>query len=341
MESITDVKAEWSTGGIHDYYSNGDYWWPDLKKPAGLPFIRRDGETNPENFKAHRMILRRMRSKAVYLAGAYRLTGMENYALHGIRMLKRFFLDRETRMNPSLTYAQAIPGICEGRGTGIIDTLHLADVVFAIEEFQRSGFLEEETYGKLKEWFASYLDWMLTGKNGREEMNTGNNHSVCFFVQAAVFALFTENERIAEFCRNRYKQVLLKQMEADGSFPGELGRTKPYSYSIFVMDNMVSICELLSTPQDDLWSYTLPGGQGIQKGLDFILPYIKDKKLWPYPADVMHFDAFPARTSMLVFAGCKLGKRALLDLYWSLPGCIEEEEVRRNIAVRLPWLWMG
>jgi len=107
------------------------------------------------------------------------------------------------------------------------------------------------------------------------------------------------------------------------------------------MDNMVSICELLSTPQDDLWFYTLPEGQGIQTGLDFIFPYIKDKALWPYPADVMHFDAFPARSSMLMFAGCRLGQRELLDFYQSLPADIVDEEARRNIAVRLPWLWMG
>lgn len=341
MESITDVSAKWSAGGIHDYYSNGDYWWPDLKKPDGLPFIRRDGETNPENFNDHRMILRRMRTKAAYLAGAYRLTGREDYVLHGIRLLKRFFLDEETKMNPNLTYAQAIPGVCEGRGIGIIDTLHLVDVVFAIEEFYRSGLLEEETYGRLREWFATYLDWMLTSKNGMEEMNADNNHSVCYFVQASAFALFTENERIVEFCRNHYKHVLLKQMEVNGSFPRELDRTKPYSYSIFVMDNMVSICELLSTPQDDLWFHTLPEGQGIQKGLDFIFPYIEDKKLWPYPADVMHFDAFPARSSMLMFAGCRLGQREFLDFYQSLPADIVDEEARRNIAVRLPWLWMG
>lgn len=336
---ITDASAPESLGGIHDYYSNGDYWWPNPDTADGLPYIRRDGETNPQNFNSHRLLLRRMRTSLVYLSAAFYLTGEEVYGDRGVRILEEFFLNPDTYMSPHLSYAQAIPGICSGRGIGIIDTLHLIDIPFAIEILRRSKSMTEHLYGELKNWFARYLGWMLTDPNGIAEMNEKNNHSVCFFLQAAVFALFTDNEKIVDFCRYHYKHFLLPQMDGDGSFPLELARTKPYNYSIFVLDNMVSLCYLLSKPDDNLWEYTLPNGAGIKTGLNFLTPYLIDKNLWPYPKDVMHFDAFPARSSFLLFAGCTLGRRELIRLFESLPPESDDEEARRNIAVRIPWLW--
>lgn len=327
-------------GTIHDYYSNGDYWWPNPDTADGLPYIRRDGQTNPGNFDGHRQLLRRMRTNIAMLAAAYRLTKEERFAARAVQILKEFFLDEETRMNPHLSYAQAIPGICDGRGIGIIDTLHLCDVPFAIQALAPSPHMTEAICKGLKSWFAAYLGWMLTSPNGIAEMNEKNNHSVCFFVQAAVFSLFTGNQKIADFCRENYKHFLLPQMADDGSFPLELARTKPYNYSIFVLDNMVTLCYLLSTKEDNLWDYTLPCGAGIRDALDFLTPYLLDKSSWPYRPDVMHFDAFPARTSFMIFAGCVLGRQELLELFKSLPMESDDDEARRNIAVRVPYLWV-
>ncbi len=336
---ITDEAAPRSEGGPHDYYSNADYWWPDPAKPDGLPFIQRDGETNPENFNAHRVLLRGMRTQLAALAAAFRLTGEERYAAKAAGLVKEFFLDEKTKMNPHLTYAQAIPGVCPGRGIGIIDTLHLIDVPFAMEALKSSQSMTEEIYAGVKQWFAQYLGWMLSHKNGIDEMNTTNNHAVCFFVQAAAFALFTDNPLIVDFCRAQYKRLLNNQMAPDGGFPRELGRTKPYNYSIFVVDNMTTLCQLLSCPEDNLWEYATPDGRSIRKGIEFLLPYLLNKSSWPYPKDVMHFDAFPARASFMQFAGCALGIPQLLELYQSLPLESQDEEARRNIAVRQPMLW--
>lgn len=337
---ITDLQSPRSEGGPHDYYSNGDYWWPNPDTPDGLPYIQRDGQTNPENFNGHRIILRQMRTHVVFLTSAYLLTGEEKYAERAVCHLREFFLDEETYMAPHLSYAQALLGICPGRGIGIIDTLHLVDVVFAIDCLQKSDSMTEEIYRGLKKWFSKYLGWMLTDENGIQEMNKDNNHGVCFFVQAAAFALFTDNERIADFCRDTYKTSLLKQEASDGSFPRELGRTKPYNYSIFVVDNMVSLCHLLSKPEDNLWEYESPEGKSIVKALDYLTPYILDKKAWPHPQDVMHFEAFPARHGFMLLAGCTLGRQELLDLYDRLPAESLDEEARRNIASRQPMLWM-
>lgn len=337
---ITDIAAPQTPGSHHDYYSNGDYWWPNPDTSDGLPYIRKDGVSNPNNFHAHRLLLRRMRTNLAYVAAAYKLSGKECFARYGVQLIKEFFLDKETKMNPNLSYAQAIPGICSGRGIGIIDTLHLVDVPYAIEVLRASDAMSEEIYTSLKDWFAAYLGWMLTSTNGIKEMTEKNNHSVCFFVQAAVFALFTENERIVDFCRETYKKYLLSQMQSDGSFPLELLRTKPYSYSIFVLDNMVTLCHILSNEKDNLWEYNLPNGANIQKGIAFLTPYLLNKASWPYAKDIEHFSAFPARCSFMQFAGYTLDDKKLLSLYDALPQDILDEEARRNIAIRLPFLWL-
>lgn len=103
-------------GGPHDYYSNGDYWWPNPDTEEGLPYIQRDGQTNPDNFNGHRIIMRQMRTNVVFLTSAHVLTGQEEYADRAVTHLKEFFLDKETFMAPHLQYAQAILGICSERG---------------------------------------------------------------------------------------------------------------------------------------------------------------------------------------------------------------------------------
>lgn len=337
---ITDCLCSRSAGTIHDFYSEGDYWWPDPNKPDGLPFIRRDGQSNPENFTSHRLILRSMRNQVSTLALAYRISQDESYASHAVRILREFFVDEATKMNPNLNYAQAIAGICTGRGIGIIDTIHLTDIPFAVEVLKSSPSMTADLYHSLRDWFSQYLGWMLSSPNGIEEMNTLNNHCVCYIMQAAVFALFTDNEQIAEFCRFQYKTRLLTQMDMDGSFPLELARTKPYNYSAFILDNLTSICQLLSTKEDNLWFFETPDHKSYQKALDFLSPYILDKAKWPYPKDVEHFDAFPVRYSFLLFAGYALGKKELIDFFFTLPEKIHDEEALRNLAVRTPALWM-
>lgn len=338
---ITDAVAPMSEGGIHDFYSNGDYWWPNPDTPDGLPYVRRDGESNPNNFDSHRLLLRKMRTYVANLAAAYQVTGNEAYAEKAVQFLQSFFLDEATRMNPHLLYAQAIPGICAGRGIGIIDTLHLVDVPYAVEALRASAALTEHIYAGLRQWFADYLQWISTHPNGIEEMNADNNHSVCWFVQAAAFASFTGNEEMLRFCRQRFKEVLLpEQMAADGSFPRELARTKPYGYAIFVLDNMVTLCHILSTPEDNLWRFELADGRGIRKGLSFLYPYMNDKSLWPYPPDVEHHEGWPTQVPSLLFAGLAYGEQPYIDLWRRLDPDPADMEVRRNIAIRQPILWV-
>lgn len=339
--SIADHRCELSAGGRNDYYSNGDYWWPNPDTPDGLPFVRRDGESYPGAFAAHREALRSMRTHVANLAAGYALTGRLAYADKAAGLLRAFFLDAETRMNPHLLYAQAIPGVCAGRGIGIIDTLHLIDIPAAVEAIEGSGALTASEAASIRQWFADYLRWMRTHPYGLEERDEPNNHAICWHVQAAAFARFTGDETVLDECRRRYKTILLPdQMASDGSFPLELARTKPYGYSIFALDNMVTLCQLLSTAEDDLWEFRLPDGRGIRKGLDFLYPYVADKSAWPHRPDVEHYDGWPVRMPFMLFAARRWNDERYCRLWDTLPPASADPEVRRNIAIRQPLLWL-
>lgn len=339
--TVTAHRARLSEGGPHDFYSNGDYWWPDPSKPDGLPYIQKDGQTNPANFNHHRIAVRHLRDAVAALGAAYEITGEDRYAAKAAALLKVFFLDPETRMHPSLNYAQAIPGVTPGRGIGIIDTLHLAEIPMAVLAMQPSPAFPAETLTGLKRWFRDYTDWMMTSKNGQAEANTKNNHAVAFFVQVAAFATLTgDAARLAE-CRKRFKEVFVpSQMAEDGSFPQELKRTKPYGYSIFQLDNMATLCQLLSTPDDDLWKFTLPDGRGIAKAAAYLEPFLADKSKWPLKPDIQAWDGWPARQPALLFAGLALRRPTYLELWRSLPTDPQNDEVQRNIAITQPVLWV-
>ena len=337
---ITDESSPLSPGNAHEFYSNGDYWWPDPKSPTGLPYVRRDGMSNPENFNAHRHILRKMRTSVATLAAAYKLTKNEKYSACAVRNLREFFLDRDTYMMPHLEYAQAIPGVCEGRGIGIIDTLHLVEIPFAIYALEKSPHMTADVLSGLKKWFSDYLSWMNESEKGKEERDTTNNHAICWHVQALSFAGFVGDKRLIKECADRYKTVLLpNQMRSDGGFTDELSRTKPYGYSIFVLDNAVSLVYLATLyGEEDLWEYSTPDGRSIKLGLDFLYPYIKDKSRWFLPPDVEHYDAWPTSASFMLLAARRFSHEGYLELFRTLPNDPTDDEVRRSLAIRMPIL---
>ena len=207
---------------------------------------------------------------------------------------------------------------------------------------ENSPALPPEVSAGLKQWFRDYVEWMTTSKNGHDEANATNNHAVAFWLQVAVFAQFIGDEKLLAECRSQLKEVFVaKQMAADGSFPRELARTKPYGYSIFQLDNMATLCQVLSTTNDDLWMFTLPDGRGIRKAVEFLYPYLADKSKWPHAPDVQAWAGWPAREPSLLFAGLAYNEQSYLDLWEKLPADPANEEVRRNIAITQPVLWLN
>ena len=338
--TITVNSSSRSAGGKHDYFSEGDYWWPDPKNPDG-PYIQRDGMSNPDNFVAHRHAMIRLSLHVPALAAAWMLTKEERYATHAAKHLRAWFLDPATLMNPSLQYAQAIHGVTTGRGTGIIDTIHLVEVARSIPVLSASKSLSASEQQGLQKWFADYLVWMTTSKNGQDERDAKNNHGTCWVMQVAEFARYTGNRQQTDYCRNRIKTVLFPiQIAADGSFPQELRRTKPYNYCLFNLDAMATSCQILSTPEDNLWTYKLPDGRGMEKVMTFIYPFIADKKKWPHPPDVEYFNQFPLRQPSLLFAGLALSRPEYIATWKTLNPDPTVQEAIRNYPIRQPVLWV-
>jgi len=335
--TITTFPASRSAGGAHDFYSEGDYWWPDPRSPDS-PYVRRDGETNPANFVAHRDAMRRLSQIVPALVAAYQLTRDARYARHAAAHLRAWFVDDATRMNPSLLYAQAIEGRATGRGTGLIDTIHLVEVARAAWVLEHLGYRDPALAGT-REWFRQYLQWMTTHAYGNDERTSGNNHAAAWALQVAEFAhLVGDARQLARMPRFFADTLVAGQMAADGSFPRELGRTKPYGYSLFQLDVMATLAWVL-----DAWTFTTPDGRGMRRALAFMYPFIKDKRTWPKPPDVMYFDQWPVRDPALLFGGLALHESRYIDLWKTLDPDPTVDEVIRNYPIRQPllWLWEG
>ena len=338
--TVTAAHSPRSAGGPHDFFSEGDYWWPSATQPDG-PYIQRDGETNPDNFVEHRHAMVRMSIHLATLASAWRITGEQKYADKAIEHLRAWFVDEQTKMNPNLQYAQAIKGITTGRGIGIIDTVHLIEPARAAGLLQQAGTLPGDDLTAIKKWFADYLDWMTTSKNGKEEEAAKNNHGTCWHMQVAAFASFTGDQEKLAMCRRWFKEVALpNQMADDGSFPQELRRTKPYGYSIFNADAMATLAWIASTPDDNLWEFTTPDGKNLAKAVAWIYPFIEDKSKWPKKPDVMFWEFWPVRSPVLLFGGLALHEPKYLETWKKLEANPTNEEVLRNLPIRQPVLWV-
>ena len=340
-KTITSVAAPRSTGGLHDYFSEGDYWWPDPNNPNG-PYIRRDGESNPDNFVAHRDLLIRLSIQMPALTAAWILTQDRRYANHAAAHLRAWFADPATRMNPDLEYAQAIHGIDNGRSIGIIDTLHLVEVAQGALVLKQSGAIHTGDLAATCSWFSEYLAWLTTSARGQQERDAKNNHGSCWLLQAAAFAAFTGDRRIADVCRRRLKRTIFPgQIAANGSFPLELARTKPYSYSLFNLDVVGMCAHVLSLPGQDLWTFRLPDERGLDLCFRFMVPFMEDKSRWPWRNDVEYFNDLPVRQPSLLFAGLAYGRQPYLDLWQRLNPDPTVPEIIRNHPVRQPLLWMA
>jgi len=338
--TVTAQTSPRSAGGKHDFFSEGDYWWPN---PVSLdsPYIQKDGMTNPDNFVAHRHAMIRLSKIVGALSSAYMLTGDEKYVQQAMRHCKAWFVDEVTLMNPNLLYAQAIKGRFTGRGIGIIDTIQLMEVVQGLLSMQHAKSISKNDLSVVRNWFDQYLQWLTTHRYGKDEMNAENNHGTCWVMQVAAFAKFTGNQKLLDFCSDRYKTVLLpNQMATDGSFPREIRRTKPYGYSIFNLDAMTMVCQILSTKENNLWNYQTSDGKSIKKGMEFLHPYLADKTKWSYQKDVMYWENWPVAQPSLVFGANAFNNKDWFETWKKLEHNPSVEEVIRNLPVRHPLIWL-
>ena len=337
--TITSFRSPKSPGGPHDFFSQADYFWPNPKNPDG-PYISRDGQSNPENFDEHRRVMVALSIRMPALTAAWLLTKDRSYAKRAGDHLRAWFVTPETRMNPNLEFSQGVHGVSTGRNYGIIDTLHLVEVARAARFLHNEALSEKDKQG-VQEWFREYLHWMKTSEKGRQERDTLNNHATCWALQSSEYARLIGDEGTRDEIRRWFTGVLLPdQLGKDGSFPKELARTKPYSYSIFNFDVMAGLAQSLKGSGTDLTTFALPDGRGLCKAAEFIYPYLKDKGSWPYAKDVEHFDSLPVRSPGLLFAGVACKRAEYISLWKTLNPDPTDKEIIRNFPIRQPLLWV-
>lgn len=284
--SVMDKTRLPPSGDKHDYLSYGPYWWPDPTRADGLPFIRRDGEVFPEsrNDATDSVRLHAMATETDMLSLAWYFTRDGTYADHAARLLRTWFLTPGTRMNPHLDYGQAIPGRCDGRGIGIIDTHTLPALLDAEMLLAGSPAWPEADHQALRDWMAAYLKWLLTSPNGLEEARQQNNHGTWYDVQVVSLALFTGDRQTAvKTLKDARKNRIEKQILPDGSQPKELSRTLSFSYSVMNLKAFFDLAELGDRAGVDLWQTPAGDSRGLRAALDFLAPFADPAKPWPHP----------------------------------------------------------
>ncbi|MFY0655014.1 MAG: alginate lyase family protein [Cyclobacteriaceae bacterium] len=282
--SVMDKGVTPPSGDKHDYISQGPYWWPDTTKEDGLPYIRRDGVVNPERNKfSDRQNLRDLIDASQLLSQAYYFTNNEKYAEKTITLLKVWFIEEATRMNPHLEYGQGIPGITEGRGIGIIETRTIGKLVDVVIVLRKSPLWKGEMQNGMTLWMRDYLDWLQNSEKGKKESIHPNNHGTWYDVQAMSLAIFTGQNDVARSIAENAKEVRFDEhVKADGSQPKELARTKSFSYSAMNLQGLFYIALLAEKVDVDLWNYKNKQGATLQDALDFLLPAALGKQLWQH-----------------------------------------------------------
>ena len=271
------------SGELNDYMSIGPYWWPDPEKEDGLPYIRRDGQVNPQYHEHDIVPLGRMSDAVATLALAYYLTDREPYAAHAARLLRAWFLDPKTRMNPHLQYGQAIPGRCTGRGIGLIETRTFIEVVDAVGMLAGSDSWTGSDQAALQAWFGENLQRTLESRNAQDEAAAENNHGTWYDAQVASFAMFVGRDDVARRVLSKVPEKrIARQIEPDGRQPLELARTKSFSYSAMNLQGMFTLAVLGQRVGIDLWNFQTSDDRSIRKALDYLAPLADGKVPWQH-----------------------------------------------------------
>jgi hypothetical protein len=283
--SVMNKPVAPPSGDRHDYMSQAPYFWPNPGAAGGLPYIRKDGERNPEidRITDHRAI-DGVVANSETLSLAYFYSGDERYAARAAALIRAFYLDPATRMNPNLEYAQFIPGVNTGRGIGLIETRGFTRVVDAVGLIEGSAAWRDADGRGLREWFAAFLGWMQTSRNGRDEAAAKNNHGTYYDLQVASFALFLGRTPLARQILEAAKaKRIAVQIEADGRQPLELARTNAWSYSNGNLDGLTELATLGDRAGVDLWHFATPDGRSIRAAILYLVPFAFGEKRWEAP----------------------------------------------------------
>ena len=292
--SVMDKRSIPVSGDRHDYVSLARYWWPNPANPKGA-YVRRDGDTNPEieTNRFDRSALSRMVREADTLALAYYYSDDPRYAARAAATIRAWFLDPATAMNPNMNYAQAVPGVAEGRPEGVLDGAGFIAVIDAAGLIVPSGALTPAEVTALEHWFARYTDWMLKSPNGKEEGRAGNNHGIWYDAQVARFALFARQPDVARRIATAFVKTRIdKQVDASGAMPAELTRTRSFHYSLYALGAAYDVADSAACLGIDLYGAHGTKGRSLRQATDYVAAYRGRAADWPYremswPADTL------------------------------------------------------
>ena len=282
--SVMDKKRLPPSGDKHDFVSFAPYWWPNPSTSNGLPYIRKDGQRNPDASRdSDAGGFGRVTSSVQTLGLAYYFTGQEAYAAQAARLLRVWYLDPATRMNPHLNFGQAVAGENDGRGAGVIGSRHLVDLVDALGLLAGSPAWTAQDQAGMSAWLDAYLTWLTTSKIGLEEKRAANNHGSFYDTQVVALALFLGKTNLARQVLETAKQErFAKQIEPDGRQPRELARTTSFGYSCFNLRALIDLASLGASAGVDLWHFQTADGRSLHQALAFMAPYADPAKPWPY-----------------------------------------------------------
>lgn len=283
--SVMSKQKDSPSGDNHNYTSLARYFHPDPTKPDGMPYINRDGVTNPEIALYDRNNLGITAQRVSTLALAYYFSGDEKYAVKAAQLLKVWFINPDTRMNPHFEYSQMVPGVNnnKGRSYGLIDGYSFIEMLDGVSLLKGSKAWTDKDNRKLKRWMNSLLDWMLTSDQGKEEGSAANNHSTAYDTQVIALAMFVGRDDLArKIVSELPEKRMFTQIDPDGSQPHEMWRTLSYHYSQYNLTHFLDIflmAQKLGLKIDDA---TDSEGRSFYKAMDLLASYLgKSVDEWP------------------------------------------------------------
>jgi Alginate lyase len=340
---LTTLPCPRSPGTPHDYYSEAEDYFPDPANPTGPYAQHTDGAPNPDAFIAHSDALLYLSLYVPAFAAAFLLTNDPRYAQQAVAHLRAWFIDPATSMTPSILYGQTIPPAKTGRLEGVIEAVHLAEVVQSIPFLAKSEALTDADLTILTTWFTDYFDWLNTSRLAGLARDNKSHHGTSWLLQAAAIAHLTEikDDRPLTTLRHQFKSSTIRaQIIADGTFPHELSTLNPYRNTLFNLDMLAGICLLLTSRFESAWDYELQDGPGMRTVVARLFPYILNRGSWPFRADATYFTALPIRPPSLLFAARAYDRPEYASLWTTLPPDTTYFELQRTFPIRQPLLWV-
>ncbi len=285
VNPVTNKTQTPPSGDKHDYLSLAPYWWPNPDTEDGLPWIRKDGQVNPDTRGDHTDQVRssEMFSSVQTLALAYYFSGQERYAEKAYQHIHAWFIDEETLMNPNINYGQAVPGSVDGRAAGIIEFVGVGKLITALQILEGDSILSQNEVLTMKQWMTDMVTWLTTHEYALKENNSNNNHGTWYDYQVlGMYMYIGDTAKALAKAESIKTRRIATQIAPDGSQPEELGRTKSVNYSTMNLRGLSYLSLMAEKVGVDLWNYETSDGRSIRRAYEFLVPYIMKTKSWSW-----------------------------------------------------------